>query len=221
MGGGGGGGKIPTNPPFEPEAEFPTYIDQGRLDLSKSAANADRTYYRDSDKDFKRRHHSLFQAEKLFEKGVLRDQQGESELTPALQAEFMRAGLVGAGNTLGDSEALLTPGSAGEASIARNLGLNIAGFQDRNRQNRNQSLSTAEGLFPRRTFGLSGTDLVNLELSKYNQDLGIEELNWRNQAANNSSIIQQQNADAAASGQQQAAVIGGIASVVGALAVAF
>src|SRR4051812_35472133 len=126
MGGGGGGGAAPKTPPFEPgKAEFPTGIAMDRLMLGKSAADADQNYYATSDADFKRRHRGLFQAEKLFETSVLKDQQGESALTPALQAEFTRAGLTGAGNALSGAESVATPGSAGEASLATHLGQSI------------------------------------------------------------------------------------------------
>lgn len=223
MTGGGGSSSVPTNPPFDPEAEFPTSISPDRFQLSEAAAIADKRYYGRSDADFKKRHRGLFQAEKLFEDSVLEDQRGESELTPALQSEFMRAGLTGAGAAFGDTAGTLTPGSAAEASVARNLGTSIMGFQDRNRQNRMSSIAVAETLFPRRTFGLAGSDLVNLELAKYNSDVATEELNWRNEASNNAALIGQENAEGAADAAQSSAMIQGGVALLGtvALAVAF
>lgn len=223
MGGGGGGGSVPKTPPFEPGTEFPAYISPDRFAFSEGAALGDKLYYQRSDKDFKKRHRGLFTAEKLFENQVLQDQMGESELTPALQAEFVRSGLIGANTALGDVTGTLAPGSGTEAAVARNLGLSIMGFQDRNRQQRQQSLSLAETIMPRRTLGLSGSDLANLELAKYNADVGREELNWRNEANNNAAAIQQQNANAQGEAAQQGALIQGGAAVLGtvALAVAF
>lgn len=221
MGGGGGGGSVPKTPPFEPGTEFPTYISPDRFAFAEGAAAGDKAYYQRSDQDFKRRHRGLFTAEKLFEAQTLKDQQGESELTPALQAEFVRSGLIGANSSLGDVTGTLAPGSGTEAAVARNLGLSIMGFQDRNRQNRQQSLTIAEQLFPRRTFGLSGSDLANLELAKYNADVGREELNWRNEANNNAAAIGQGNADAQADAQKKQAMIAGGAAIAGTLVLAF
>lgn len=141
---------------------FPEYIPLNLDELQNTAVNYDTRAYGLSDANFKRRHRPLLKAEKLFERQVLADQKGESELMPALQNEFMRAGIGGALDAFGDTPGTLAPGSAGEASVARNLGINIMGFQDRNRENRQRSLLIAEELFPRRQFGLTGADAVNV-----------------------------------------------------------
>lgn len=138
--------------------DMPGYVPVNIQKLQNKTLNYDNKAYQLSDADFKRRHSPLVQAEKLFEAQTLQDQQGESELMPAVQNEFMRAGIGNALDAFGDTPGTLAPGSAGEASVARNLGLNILDFQDRNRNNRQQSLITAEQLFPRRNFGLSGAD---------------------------------------------------------------
>jgi len=156
--------------------DMPKYIPVDLNNLQNTAVNYDTTAYGLSDRDFKRRHRPILQSEKLFEQGVLRDQQGDSELMPAIQNEYMRAGIGGALSAFGDTPGTLAPGSAGEASVARNLGLSITGFQDRNRANRERSLALAEQLFPRRTFGLTGADAAGVETAN------IAGLNAQNQA---------------------------------------
>lgn len=160
------------NPKFKPP-EMPAYVPYNIGDLNKLGTQMDTGAYMRSDRDFTARRPGLVSAEKLFENQVLRDQTGDTELLPQLQGEFMRAGLSNAlgafgGATTADGAVAggtLAPGSAGEAAVARNLGLSIQGFQDRNRQNRMTSLLTAEQLFPRRSFGLSGADAVNLNMA--------------------------------------------------------
>lgn len=137
---------------------MPDFIPVDLNQLQRTVRDYDRGAYRLSDKNFQRRHAPIVAAEKLFEQQVLKDQQGESELMPAVQNEFMRAGIANALSSFGDAPGTLAPGSAGEAAVARNLGISILGFQDRNRANRERSLLTAEQIFPRRSFGLSGAE---------------------------------------------------------------
>lgn len=207
----------PERPDFIPYGSPDALNLEGIGNLDALGTYYDRKFYRLSDKNFKRRHGGVLQAEKLFEDSVLNDQQGESELMPAVQNEFTRAGLVNALGAFGGTPGTLAPGSAGEASVARNLGLSVLGFQDRNRRNRQQSLLTAEAIFPRRSFGLSGADATTLSM------LNAQGLNNYNQAAYSTDLqlaqaqynqgIQQENADAAESaGQTGAAVQGGVAA---------
>lgn len=145
--------KLPQMPPF---------IANNIPALNADAIRYNTAGYNASDTDFKRRHKPIVESEKLFEQQVLKDQQGEHELMPLVQNEFMRAGLQGSLSAFGDTPNILAPGSAAEAGVARQFGNEIAAFQDRNRENRTKSLVTAEELFPRREFGLSGSDAVNL-----------------------------------------------------------
>lgn len=142
--------------------DAPAFIPVDPNKLQSTAVDFDRQAYGLSDKDFSKRHAPLVSAEKLFEAQTLKDQTGDTELMPAVQNEFMRAGLRGALSSFGDSAGTLAPGSAGEASVARNLGVSILGLQDRNRTNRMKSLITAEELFPRRNFGISGSDAAQI-----------------------------------------------------------
>lgn len=151
-------GKIKFKAPWYPE-----YMPLDFKQTQKGAIEQDQQFYARSDADFKRRHAPTAQAEKLFEESVLKDQQGEHELMPMVQGELARAGIAGALESFGPAAGAssLAPGSAGEASVARNLGLGILDFQDRNRDNREKSLQLAEEIFPRRTFGMSGADFAS------------------------------------------------------------
>lgn len=198
---------------------LPNYIPFDYNDAQKKAITGDTEFYQRSDADFKRRHGSLVQAEKLFETSVLKDQQGEHELMPQVQGELMRAGIGSALDSFGDgstSGAPLAPGSAGEASVARNLGLGVLDFQDRNRRNRERSLSIAEDLFPRRTFGMAGQDIVShlvsenqnqnaFNAAQYERQYQAEAAKVGQQAQINNATAQSQNAAAAAQAEADAA----------------
>ena len=208
--------------PFETDP-MPKFRPLKVADLQNIGVNYDEEAYRLSDADFRARHKPLLRAEKLFERSVLADQKGESELMPAIRNEFVRAGMTDALTAFGDSPGTLKPGSAGEASVARNLGLSIVGFQDRNRANRQRSLALAESLFPRRTFGLTGADAVamnvantagqnNWSQAEWATGVQLDQLNWNSRAQADNAGVMQGNADAAASAQkQQAAVQAGTA----------
>lgn len=205
----------------------PAFMPLDFANTNKGAVVNDIMAYKLSDADFKNRHGATVAAEKLFENQTLQDQKGESELMPAIQGEFMRAGLGSALDAFGDG-AVLAPGSAGEASVARNLGMNIMGFQDRNRQNRQQSLKLAEELFPRRKFGLDGSDFAaitaanNMGLNNQNQanyanEVQASQFNYRVGAENQNATTAQNNANAQASAQakaQQAQAMAGMVNSV-------
>jgi len=228
----GGGGSSPRNPPFQPNQEFPEYTPIPIFDLLRNSIHLDEEAYQRSDQDFRQRHRPIVQAERLFQNQVLKDQQGDSTLSPQIQAELTRAGLQGAGSAFGDTAPTLTPGGAGEASVARQLGLGIMGFQDRNRANRAQSLSQAETIFPRRTFGFGGDVYTQLgladwagrenhELADYNSQIQLQELNWRNEAQNNSAGTAAGNASAQAEADSTGQIISTVASVIGTVAAAY
>lgn len=228
----GGGGSAPKNPPFKPDAQFPAYTPIPTWDLLKNSIHLDQEAYQRSDADFAARHRPVVQAENLFQNSVLNDQKGDTTLAPQIQNEMVRAGLNSAGNAFGDTPGTLAPNSAAEADVARNLGLGVMQFQDRNRANREQSLNMAENIFPRRSFGFGGdvaTELglanwagqQNHDLSKFNNDMQVQELNWRNQAQNNANQIQQQNASAAAGASSTGQIVGTVAQVIGLVAAAY
>lgn len=187
-------------------------------DLAKDSIYWDKAAYTLSDQDFAKRHPGLLQGEKLFEQSALNDQKGDNTLMPQIQGEFQRAGLAGALSAFGDTGATLKAGSAGEASVARNLGQSIMGFQDRNRTNRMQSLGLAESLFPRRTFGITGKDAAMIDLTN-----NAGQNNWNQ--ANYAQGVQQdqfnQNLAAQKKAEQMQLIMGivqGIGSIAGAAA---
>lgn len=181
-------------PVYDPP-DMPNFIPLDIQEMLKMSVTGDTDAYRRSDEDFARRHKKTVQAEKIFEDMVLQDQRGEHELTPQLQNEFMRAGLSGALESLGDSPGVLTPGSAGEANVARNLGLNILGFQDRNRNNRMESLRMAEEIFPRRQIGMGGGDLASALMSNVEGENNFNQANYEAEvgAYNNNYNVNSQN----------------------------
>lgn len=206
----------PERPPYIPYGDPETLNVGGISNLDTLGTYYDRRFYRNSDKDFKRRHGGIVQAEDLFEQSVLDDQRGDTELMPAVQNEFMRAGLSNALGAFGGTPGTLAPGSAGEASVARNLGASIVGFQDRNRQNRQRSLLTGEAIFPRRSFGLSGADAVSLSMLNTQGENSWNQANYATETqlaqSEYNQGIAQQNADAAGEAkQQQAGVQAGVA----------
>lgn len=235
--GGGGGAGGPSVPKFTPLKlpPVPKPILNDKFALEKTGVQFDQYGYTLSDRDFAKRHAPLVQAEKLFENQTLKDQQGDSELMPAVQNEFIRAGLQGALSSFGNTPGTLAPGSSGEADVARNLGVSIAGFQDRNRQNRQNSLVTAEQLFPRRSFGISGNDAIGLDIgnttsennymqAQHAQDVALAQYNANGAAGNANAQVAQGNvnAQAGAVGQQSlGSSIGSAGSILGKLVGSF
>jgi DNA polymerase III psi subunit len=223
------------NPLFK-APEMPDYIPYDRNELQRLGVKQDRTYYGLSDSDFRKRHKPLLSAEKLFETQTLKDQTGNTELMPALQGEFMRAGIGDALAGFGDPASVdgaitggtLAPGSAAEASVARALGNSVEGEQQRNRANRLASLTTAESLFPRRSFGLSGSDVANLEiantagLNNWNQadyatQFQTDQYNYLVQAQNRAADAAEHNQGIMANAQKRGAIWSGIFNSLGSL----
>lgn len=202
-------------PEFKPPP-MPKYVPFDFAGVNKQAIDEDRAAYARSDRDFAARHPGVLGAEKIFEGSVLKDQQGDSELMPEVQNQFLRAGIQSALQSFGANGANLEPGSAGEANVARNLGIDILKLQDRNRQNRQQSLQLAEGIFPRREFGMNGKDFALTALqdavnqNQFNQanyaaETGAYEKNYDINAQNRNTITQSNNALAEANAQAKAA----------------
>lgn len=197
---------------------LPNYIPFDFSGTNKEAIKQDQEFYQRSDVDFKRRHAPIVQAEKLFESSVLKDQRGEHELMPQVQNELMRAGIGGALSSFGDKalSAPLEAGGAAEASVARNLGLGVRDFQQQNRDNRERSLTIAEDIFPRRTFGMSGGDFATHAVSdvqnrnawagaNYEREFQAEAAKVGQQTQMNNATAQSQNALAASQAEADAA----------------
>lgn len=215
-GGGGGGSSKAPELPTPPEPILVPFDYMNRL-----AIQADRQSYTRSDNDFKRRHPGVLGAEKNFEQEVLDDSKGDSTFLPQTQNELMNAGLVSAASAFGDAGPTLARGGAAEANVARNLGIGTLAFQDRNRANRQQSLSLAEKIFPRREFGLNGMDAANTFLSNVSALNAFTQEKYKVDAMNQGTAIQQANATAQANAQADASqyqMYGGIAQgVIGAV----
>lgn len=202
-------------PEFKPPP-MPNYTPFDFQGTQKGAIAEDKAAYARSDKDFATRHAPTVQAEKLFEEQTLKDQKGDSELMPAIQSALTRAGIQGSLQSFGANGGNLEPGSAGEANVARNLGVGVMQFQDRNRQNRQQSLGLAEQIFPRRQFGMNGSDFAMTALqdavnqnqfnqANYQAQTGVYEKNYDINAANKNATVQSQNALAQANAEAKAA----------------
>lgn len=215
--------KIPS---FKPNTTMPDLVPYRAGQVNQTATQYDVNSYAASDADFKKRHKPIVSAEKALEQSVAKDWTGDTTLMPQMQSEFMRSGLEGALDTFGDTGPTLAPNSAGEAKVARNLGLDIMQFQDRNRQNRERSLSMAEQIFPRRQFGITGEDAGILSMLNtqgqnswnqawYGDQIQQQQLNHRIGVENMRAEQGQENANAAAGAQADAskkqAMIGGAA----------
>lgn len=186
-----------------------------------AAVAFDKSYYAKSDEDFRQRHPLMIGAEKAFEEQVAKDQTGETELMPAMQSEFMRAGLGKSLDAFGGVGGTLAPGSAGEAAVARNLGHDIMGFQDRNRKNRNESLLMGEQIFPRRAFGMSGQDLVSALIANTQTQNNSNQAKFETQAQQAQQATNQANVDAQAEAARSVAMAQAIASGVNSAAGAY
>lgn len=197
--------------------KMPELIPYDFTSMQSNAIGADKGYYNRSDNDAKVRNPELIAAEGGLKTQLMKDWQGEHELMPQLQSEFVNAGLLKSMGAFGDTPGVLAPGSAGEANVAKNLGISIMGFQDRNRQNRENSLKIAEELFPRRTFGMSGEsramlDMLNtsnkneLAQKQFANDTLTDQFNYRVDAANTNAETTQANNEAQAAAAKKAAM---------------
>lgn len=200
--------------------DMPPYVPNDFNALNTGAVSADEASYGRTTKDFKKHNLPLWHAEILAKQSALNDQKGDSIFIPQVQNEFVNAGVGNALDSFGDTGRTLAPGSAGEANVARNLGISVLGFQDRNRANRNASLALMESIFPRREIGLNGTDATQIALGNnagqnaatqaaHAQDIGelqynerIKELNVANQIGQGN--VQAQAAATAAQADAQA-----------------
>ncbi len=215
---------------FKSKQLFPKFRPTNWEGIQKDAVQEDTAFYNRSDKDFKKRHGATAEGEKLFEAQTLKDQKGENELLPAVQNEFMRAGITDTLGSLGDSTGTLAPGSAGEAAVARNLGTSILGFQDRNRNNRQTSLAMAETLFPHREIGMSGKDVAGIQVADsmsinnwnqadYANKVQQEQFNYRIGQENARGAQTEENAQSQAAAEKKSAntqmAVGGGVAVLG------
>lgn len=189
--------------------------------LQDQAIGYDREAYALSDADFLARNPQLVEAQNLFKDRVLSDFTTSSVPSRALHDEMMRAGIANAAGAFGGT---IAPGSAGEASVARHLGLGVMDLANQNRANQNQSMGMASQLFQPRTFGFGGQGALQLELANLEGQNAWNQANYASQVAggqyNSGIAAQNQNAKIQSSNNNMAA-IGSAASAaaVGAVAV--
>lgn len=212
---GGASHGAPSIPPVQ-FPDMPKYIPADWHTLEHDAVKADVGYYGYSDRDFATRHPGMLAAEKAFQDQTVKDQTGDSKFIPQMQQEALRSGLGSSLSAFGDAGPTLARGSGAEADVAKNLGLSVLAFQDRNRQNAQQSLSLAEQIFPRRSLGLTGKDNAGIQLgnlsaqnawNQANHAATVDELefNAKLAAGNQSTALQQGNAQAQAGAQMSQA----------------
>lgn len=219
-----GSGSAPSIPPVQ-FPDMPKYVPVDWPHLEENAAKTDLLAYKLSDQDYAARHPAMLGAEKAFEAQTLQDQTGDSKFLPQMQQEALRSGLGSSLSAFGDAGPVLARGSGAEADVAKNLGLSVLAFQDRNRQNAQRSLSLAEEIFPRRQIGLTGKDNAQVAIgnlsaqnawNQANHAATVDELefNAKLAAGNQATALNQGNAQAAAgaqASQAQAQLFGSIA----------
>lgn len=238
---GGSSGSVPSIPPFNPSGSMPAYqpADVGKLD--QSAIRADEQYYSSSDTNFAANHPKVVGAENAFQSQLSNEWNGGANPLPAaLQAAYAQSGISAGNNVLGGTTGNLGDGGTGltglsnarNANLAQNLGMNVMQYQNTLLNQREGDLGTAEQIFPRRTFGLSGSDETNLNLANlagqnswnqadYANNLAIQELNYKTQQQNVNNQISQNNTNAAAGASQTSSTIGTIGTVIGGILAAY
>lgn len=223
------GGAAPTikkPPKFDPKITYPNFVPVDIGKIQQSAISTDQNAYGLSDADFKARHPQVVGAENAFQNQLTNDWKGNNTLLPQIEATSIQSGLQGATGSMGPLTENLAPNSGAEADVAKNLGLDILNFQQLNRSNRMQDLSAAESIFPRRQFGLTGSDIAALGVantagqnqwnqSNYANRLGIAEFNYLGQQGAAQAGQQQANINAQANAQQQSAIWGGLMNTLG------
>jgi hypothetical protein len=158
----------------------PLYMPWNFKSNQARAIEEDANAYARSDKDYKKRHGGMVGAEAALESEISKDWKGEHELMPQMQAELAKAGIFKSLDALGGTggASVLAPGSAGEANVARHLGLGTMAFQDRNRNLRHESLKLGEEVFPRRQFGMTGADYVSSSIADVSNKNAWEAANY-------------------------------------------
>lgn len=215
-------------PEFQEKTAFPNFIPYDTGQLQNIATTGDKQAFAASDADFAARHPQVVGAEKALQNQTTKDWMGSTEFMPQMQATALQSGLEGATGSMGPITSTLAPNSGAEADVAKNLGLDIMGFQQQNRANRMGDLSMEEQIFPRRQIGLTGQDMAQIGMldtagqnqydqSKYANQLGIDQFNYLAQTGNTQALAQQQNANQLASAQAQSGIWNGVFNSLGGL----
>lgn len=217
------------------QPSYPKFQPINTADVENTAVSYDATNYGLSDKDFARRHPEMLAGEHAFTTSAAAAE-GKAPTgfswTPQMQNQNLSAGLSASVGNLGGDVGALTPGSAGQANVAKNFGLSQLGFQQaqqqelRTEQNQTDTrFSEAEQLAPRRSFGLSGADAANIYMANV-----AGENNWKQGAYassaeanqfNTNLQAQQAQANAQSSNSSTGGIISTIGTVIGAIAMAY
>lgn len=205
--------KIPPAPKLEKytaeDFDVSKLVQTTPAQAQQQAVAQDRAYYDLSDADYAARRPDLLASNAALRQQVGREATASVEpsgqLPPAVQSELMRAGL---GSQLGTFDAI-TPGSLGAYGVGRNLGVGALNYynqaRDRSVAERNasrQQLGAITAAEPQRSFGLTGSDALNLQLG--NQG-AINQANIHNVDQRNSVGMANVQAQNAAAQQQYAA----------------
>lgn len=119
------------------------------------ALNGDRSYYAHGC-GFRDAPRSQWDAQRQYEAQVLAEIEGNP--TPAWQAAAVSLALASTAAPLADNA---PPGSIGSFAVARSVALNFENFQRQGQQD----LQTLNLLTPERTFGLSGSQALEIQLA--------------------------------------------------------
>ncbi len=196
----------------------PDFIPANTSKLEGDAVSADQHGYQLSDQDMFRRFPGFVKGNRLASNQIFNEfSKGNTTLGPQIQSELMTAGLTGATGSFGDSVGALAPGSAGEASLAKNLGIGVQNFQLQNDAQRWGHLLSFGAANQPRQFGLTGPDIAQVDLANI-----AGQNNANQQVAALQEREQQQKAQQAASSQSgQNAAIGAGATILAGVLVAF
>jgi hypothetical protein len=217
----GGGPSLPAAPKaksYSYTAFDPNQLDQtSAADANTQAMAGDAGYYAASDADYARRNPQLVAANQIDKQQTLDEISGQ--VPAAVQSQWAKAGLAGALSSVGGDVA---PGSAGEAGVARSIGVDALSYEDRARQH----LAALDASNPQRSMGLTGAEQEGITMAnqgaknavKLANNAGINQAAAANtQQANNlaGQAYQAQASAAASSAGSSSSMMSGIGSIVG------
>lgn len=215
-------GDAPSIPKYEAQ-KMPKFQQANVEQLHGQSIDYDKQGYALTDDDYAKRFPELVEAQKLYRNQVLADQQrgvGEGEMSDDIHNELLRSGISSSIGAFGGGS--IQPGSAGEAAVARHLGMGVMDYQDRmmNRENtrrtwNNQNMAVSSQLFQPRQFGFGGEGALQLSLANLAGQNNWNQANYASQVQagqfNSGIAAQNQNAKIQ-SGNSTMGAIGSAAS---------
>lgn len=207
--------KAPTLPKPTLPGPMPAFIPANPQAIETQAVGMDQTAYGLSDADFRARYPQLYQSGQTALNNVQRQISGG--VPPQLQNLWTRAGLQSAVGATGGWS--MGTGTAGQANVARNLGLDQNAYQQQLLSQFNQLNAT----FRPRTFGLSGADAAQIALSNIAGQNNANQTQYAYQVQENqfaeNMAAQQSVMSANAANAQTGNIMGAGGSALSALAV--